>query len=145
MARIQVAGNTVLDVVVPGVPLASPGADSWGANVQLLREPVTAVLGGGGGPVGPLFGRGDCNADGGFNIADAIFLLAALFSGGPAGPFLDACDANGDGSVNIADAIFSLAALFSGGPPPSDPAPTDCGVDVDDSDALDCASFPPCP
>lgn len=46
MARIHVAGNTVLDVVVPGVPLASPGADSWGANVQLLREPVTAVLGG---------------------------------------------------------------------------------------------------
>ncbi|MFP6647725.1 MAG: carbohydrate kinase family protein [Candidatus Latescibacterota bacterium] len=46
MARIHVAGNTVLDVVVPGVPLASLGADSWGANVQLLREPVTAVLGG---------------------------------------------------------------------------------------------------
>ena len=99
----------------------------------------------GGGPVGPFFGRGDCNADGGFNIADAIFLLAALFSGGPVGPCSDSCDANDDGSVNIADAIFSLAALFSGGPTPSDPAPTDCGVDVDDSDTLECASFPPCP
>ncbi|MEE2883172.1 MAG: hypothetical protein VYD70_05545, partial [Planctomycetota bacterium] len=86
-----------------------------------------------------------CNADGGFNIADAIFLLAALFSGGPVGPCSDSCDANDDGSVNIADAIFSLAALFSGGPTPSDPAPTDCGVDVDDSDTLECASFPPCP
>ena len=110
-----------------------------------LAARYIAFLGGGGGPVGPLFGRGDCNADGGFNIADAIFLLAALFSGGPVGPCSDSCDANDDGSVNIADAIFSLAALFSGGPTPSDPAPTDCGVDVDDSDTLECASFPPCP
>ncbi|MEE2832017.1 MAG: carbohydrate kinase family protein [Candidatus Latescibacterota bacterium] len=57
MARIHVAGNTVLDVVVPGVPLASPGADSWGANVQLLREPVTAVLGGGGAAPAYLLAR----------------------------------------------------------------------------------------
>jgi len=131
-------------------PFGNTISQSWefggfgGDQVDLAARYI-AALGGGGGPVGPLFGRGDCNADGGFNIADAIFLLAALFSGGPAGPCLDACDSNGDGSVNIADAIFALAALFSGGPPPSDPAPTDCGVDVDDSDTLDCASFPPCP
>jgi len=131
-------------------PFGNTISQSWefggfgGDQVDLAARYI-AALGGGGGPVGPLFGRGDCNADGGFNIADAIFLLAALFSGGPAGPCLDACDSNGDGSVNIADAIFALAALFSGGPAPSDPAPTDCGVDVDDSDTLDCASFPPCP
>ncbi|NRA75235.1 MAG: hypothetical protein HRU16_04780, partial [Planctomycetes bacterium] len=131
-------------------PYGNTISQSWefggfaGDQVDLAARYI-AALGGGGGPVGPLFGRGDCNADGGFNIADAIFLLAALFSGGPAGPCLDACDSNGDGSVNIADAIFALAALFSGGPAPSDPAPTDCGVDVDDSDTLDCASFPPCP
>jgi hypothetical protein len=116
----------------------------FGGDQVDLAARYLAFLGGGG-PIGPNFGRGDCNADGGFNIADAIFTLAALFSGGPAGPCLDACDSNGDGSVNIADAIFALAALFSGGPPPSDPGPTDCGVDVDDSDTLDCASFPPCP
>ena len=130
-------------------PYGNTISQSWefggfgGDQVDLAARYIAAL--GGGGPVGALFGRGDCNADGGFNIADTIFLLAALFSGGPAGPCLDACDANGDGSVNIADAIFSLASLFSGGPPPSDPAPTDCGVDGDDSDTLDCANFPPCP
>ncbi|MGB1810689.1 MAG: hypothetical protein ACPHQT_10460, partial [Planctomycetota bacterium] len=86
--------------------------------------------------------RGDCNADGGFNIADSIFLLAALFSGGPAGTCLDSCDANDDGGINIADAIYALAALFSGGPAPT---PTSCGIDPTDTDPLDCASFPPCP
>ena len=109
-----------------------------------LAARYIAFLGGGGGPVGPLFGRGDCNADASFNIADAIFTLASLFSGGPAGVCADACDSNGDGGLNIADAIFTLAALFSSGPAPSAPGPTDCDVDGDDTDPLDCASFPPC-
>jgi hypothetical protein len=130
-------------------PYGNTISQSWefggfgGDQVDLAARYIAAL--GGGGPVGPLFGRGDCNADGGFNLADAVFLLAALFSGGPAGSCLDACDANSDGSVNLADAIFSLASLFSGGPPPSDPAPTGCDVDGDDSDTLDCANFPPCP
>ena len=46
MARIHVAGNTVLDVVVPGMAGAGPMADGWGANVNLLEDPVTAALGG---------------------------------------------------------------------------------------------------
>ncbi|NRA75251.1 MAG: hypothetical protein HRU16_04860 [Planctomycetes bacterium] len=70
--------------------------------------------------------------------------MASLFSGGPAGVCADACDSNGDGGLNIADAIFTLAALFSSGPAPSAPGPTDCDVDGDDTDPLDCASFPPC-
>jgi hypothetical protein len=92
------------------------------------------------------FTRGDCNADGGFNIADQIFILAALFSGGPSGICDDACDENDDGGINIADGIFGLTTLFNGGPPPPAPSPADgCGVDATDTDALDCASFPPCP
>jgi len=61
--------------------------------------------------LGPEFQRGDCNTDGSFNIADAIFSLDSLFGGGVDGSCGDACDSNDDGSINIADAIFTLAAL----------------------------------
>ncbi len=103
-------------------------------------------LGGlGGAPTGgPIFKRGDCNADGGFNIADAIYLLASLFSGGPPGICEDACDANDDGGINIADAISALATLFSGAPNPPAPGPDDCGEDPT-ADSLECDSFPSCP
>ncbi|OUU23371.1 MAG: hypothetical protein CBC13_05830, partial [Planctomycetia bacterium TMED53] len=130
-----------------GSPIGNVLVQSWefggyGGDQTDLAARMLAAFGGGGGPSLPEFVRGDCNADGGFNIADAIFLLASLFSGGPAGTCSDACDANDDGGVNIADAIFSLAALFSGGPAPT---PTSCGVDPTDTDVLDCVSFPPCP
>ena len=131
-----------------GSPIGNVLVQSWefggygGDQVLLAADIIAALGGGGGGPTLPEFVRGDCNADGGFNIADSIFLLAALFSGGPAGSCLDSCDANDDGGINIADAIYALAALFSGGPAPT---PTSCGVDPTDTDPLDCASFPPCP
>ena len=84
----------------------------------------------GGVPSGePVFKRGDKNMDGSFNIADEIYLLAALFSGGAQCECPDSCDENDDGSVNIADAIFGLAALFSGGASPPDPGPNICGED----------------
>jgi len=131
---------------INGDPIGTVLVQSWefggfGGDQTDLAARMLATFGGGG-PALPEYNGGDCNADGGFNIADAIFLLAALFSGGPAGECLDACDANGDGGINIADAIFALAALFSGGPAP---LPDSCGPDPDDTDPLDCASFPPCP
>ncbi|MEC9477266.1 MAG: hypothetical protein VX764_09530 [Planctomycetota bacterium] len=116
----------------------------FGGDQTDLAARYIAFLGGGG-PTGPHFGRGDCNADGAFNIADAIYTLASLFSGGPPGPCEDSCDSNGDGGLNIADAIFTLAALFSSGPQPSAPESSECDVDGDDSDPLGCVSFPPCP
>ncbi|MGE4631521.1 MAG: hypothetical protein AAEJ47_00645, partial [Planctomycetota bacterium] len=85
-----------------------------------------------------VFKRGDANQDGGFNIADQIFLLAALFSGGDACLCPDSCDQNDDGGVNIADAIYGLAALFSGGSPPGDPGPTNCGPDPSDDGLAEC-------
>jgi hypothetical protein len=91
----------------------------------------------------PSFKRGDVNGDGGFNIGDAIFLLAALFSGGDQCPCDDACDANDDGSTNIADAIMMLGALFSGGETPPTPGPNSCGIDPT-SDALDCDVYSGC-
>ncbi|MGE4620345.1 MAG: hypothetical protein AAEJ04_11115 [Planctomycetota bacterium] len=94
--------------------------------------------------LGPNFQRADCNTDGSFNIADAIFSLSSLFSGGPAGTCTDACDSNDDGSVNIADAIYTLAALFSGGTLPTSPSPGSCGPDASNADSLDCTTYNAC-
>ncbi|MGE4619987.1 MAG: hypothetical protein AAEJ04_09300 [Planctomycetota bacterium] len=88
--------------------------------------------------------RGDCNTDASINLADAIFLLANLFSGGTPSSCLDGCDSNDDGSLNIADAIHFLAFLFSGGSPPTAPGPLACGPDPTD-DPLDCLVPGPCP
>ena len=112
-----------------------------GDRDALVELYATAMAGGGGGPTLPEFRRGDSNGDGGFNIADAVFLLAGLFSGGPASACADASDANDDGGVNIADAIYKLATLFSGGPALPTPGSVDCGPDPTDTDALDCASY----
>jgi len=100
--------------------------------------------------ISPSFERGNCNADGTFNIADAIFLLGALFPppGGGSAPICPAaCDGNDDGVVNIADAVFLLSVLF---PPVGGggvvPPPTVCGPDptVPAAGPLPCPSFPPC-
>jgi len=100
----------------------------------------TIPLGGGG---SGEFERGDCNADGGYDIGDAIFTLAALFSGGATPVCADACDANDDGAVDIGDPIYTLAALFSGGSPPDEPR-GQCGPDPT-ADGLPCDANPACP
>lgn len=116
------------------------------AQRDALAAEYLAVCGGVVG--GPQFSRGDANADGGRNIADAIFILGNLFPG-PGGPTIPPClkaaDANDDGGINIADAIALLGNLFpSGGPSPL-PAPfPGCGEDPT-MDALSCDSFPSCP
>jgi len=92
----------------------------------------------------PLFLRGDCNTDGSPNVADAIFLLAILFSGGTAAGCVDGCDSNDDGSMNIADAVHFLAFLFAGGAPPTPPGVQSCGLDPT-ADSLDCLTPGPCP
>ena len=65
--------------------------------------------------------RGDANADGLINIADAVYLLNYLFTGGPAPEPLAAGDANCDGKVDIADVVYLVNYLFLGGPPPGCP------------------------
>ncbi|OUU23355.1 MAG: hypothetical protein CBC13_05750 [Planctomycetia bacterium TMED53] len=86
------------------------------------------------------FDRGNCNADGQFDLADVIKLLGGLFTGDPLS-CLDACDANNDALLDIADAIRMLGVLFSGDPP-MDGAGT-CAPDSDAA-SLGCDSFPPC-
>jgi hypothetical protein len=90
-----------------------------------------------------LFIRGEINGDTSINIADAMFLLAQLFSGGPVGTCADANDVNDDGSVNLGDPVTLLAYLFSGGVTPPTPFPT-CGVDPS-ADSLGCEIFLNCP
>ena len=98
---------------------------------------------------GPTFKRGDTNADGRLNIADAICALGYLF-GGPADPCktgvrncMDSADANDDGKVDVADAIKILGHLFTQTGPLPPPFET-CGIDETD-DALGCDIFAACP
>ena len=86
---------------------------------------------------GAQFKRGDINADGAINIADAVTGLDYLFTGGAAPICLDSADVNDDGGINVADAISLLGYLFSSAAEP--PAPgASCGVDATDTDPLDC-------
>ncbi len=91
---------------------------------------------------GMLFARGDCNADGGYGLPDAIFALQVLFQAGGPAPCVAACDANDDESFGLADVIYTLGNLFSGGPDPVPPFP-DCGLDPTPMN-LDCDEFIPC-
>lgn len=82
--------------------------------------------------VGEPFIRGDANADGQVDIADAVQSLAQLF--GPAAPTcFDAQDANDDGDHDFADPIATISALFSAGAPLPSPFPT-CGHDPFDGE-----------
>jgi hypothetical protein len=112
----------------------------FGGDKNALAALYISNLGGGIAPT-IQFKRGDCNADGGFNIADPIFKLGELFPTGVANDPVcdDACDANDDGTSNIADPIAMLGVLFpSTSPPPTLPAPgLTCGDDPT-SDALTC-------
>jgi hypothetical protein len=112
------------------------GGDIYMADGTICRLEI-------GGPPLELFVRGDCNADGFFDIGDPIFTLNFLFSDGDFPTCDDACDANDDGGVDISDSIYVLAAQFSGGPSPLPPF-SDCGVDPTD-DTLDCGAFSFCP
>ncbi|HAK95665.1 MAG TPA: hypothetical protein DCM87_11840 [Planctomycetes bacterium] len=95
---------------------------------------------------GVKFKRGDANADGKLDIADAIKVLGYLFGGGTTTlACRDAGDGNDDGKLDIADAIKILGHLFAQTGPLPEPF-AECGVDPTDTDpdVLDCESFPPC-
>jgi hypothetical protein len=79
-------------------------------------------------PADPEFVRGDCNDDGGVNVADAIALLGYLFASGTPAGCLDACDTNNSNALDIADVVRLLDFLFVAGAPPASPYPA-CGTD----------------
>ena len=94
------------------------------------------------------FRRGDANASGRVDIADAISLLSYLFgpvddpSKAKVAACVDAADANDDGTTDIADAIKILGHLFAAEGPLPGPF-GECGIDVTVDD-LDCSTFAPC-
>ncbi len=94
-------------------------------------------------PPAEPFLRGDGNADGTVDVADAIFSLSALFSGGPLGECLDALDSNDDGLIDVADPVALLDSLFGATVTPL-PAPSaSCGEDPT-LDELSCAEHDAC-
>ena len=106
------------------------------------RPPRVAVLRTDHACSAPVFQRGDANADGELNIADAITILNHLFLGGEDPPCRKSADVDDEGQLSLTDAVIPLSFLFLGGRPPKAPFPH-CGIDPTD-DALDCREFPPC-
>lgn len=138
MAALQaLSGDGVMSVAIVGAGTQTPLIMT--SSREGTAPPRLEILCGGG-EAG--FVRGDCNVDGTRDISDPISLLDQLFGSGGSAPCLDACDANDDGARDIADVVALLDSLFGVGTPL--PAPeAACGTDST-SDALDCASFPPC-
>ncbi|MEM7165165.1 MAG: hypothetical protein AAF581_06845 [Planctomycetota bacterium] len=130
--------NIYYETITPADPFAA------GSGVV-----VTDAVGGGDLiPIGfEAFVRGDCNADGSYNIADPVRLLTFLFPQAPPSLPLscdDACDCNDDEGLDIGDVVCMLSGLFGDiTVPPAAPHPA-CGSDPVGS-ALECAAFAPCP
>lgn len=61
--------------------------------------------------------KGDVDGSGSINIADAVYLIAYMFSGGPE-PIMKACDVNCDNRFNIADVVYLIRFIFSYGEKP---------------------------
>jgi endonuclease/exonuclease/phosphatase family metal-dependent hydrolase len=103
------------------------------------------------------FVRGDANADGAVDVADAVFVLLYLFRGGAAPPCMKAADANDDGTitqecghgegaacscgVTPSDAMYLFCYLLLEGPAPPAPFPS-LGTDPT-PDGLDCRAPAP--
>ncbi len=85
------------------------------------------------------FQRGDSNADGKTDLADAIFLLHHLFLGGEKPRCLDAADFDNTGVLDLSDVIYLLRNLFLGGPAIPEPF-RKCGTDTGTS--LGCNNYP---
>jgi hypothetical protein len=71
----------------------------------------------------PTFIRGDCDAGGAIEMADAIHVFGFLFLGGRVPNCRDACDANDDGSLDLTDGVYMLGYLFLGRSEPPSPFP----------------------
>ena len=151
-SSIDVFVNGILAESIPSNAVAWQGALSLSPDAQDICIEATDACGGVLAQVccqltctaGPIFIRGDCNADSLYNIADVVAALSFLFGGAGPPPCGDACDINDDGAQDISDPVFLLSNLFSSGNFPPAPYP-DCGEDPTEPDGIDCSSFPPCP
>ena len=67
-----------------------------------------------------LFVCGDADGERTINIADAVYLIAYIFTHGPAPSPLAAGDADCSGDINIADCVYLINYIFSHGAAPCD-------------------------
>jgi hypothetical protein len=88
------------------------------------------------------FVRGDYDADGTLELADALAGLYYAIGESDPPTCEDAADLNDDGVVDVSDGVYSLGFQFGGGDDPALPYPG-CGEDPT-SDVLGCTSFAGC-
>ncbi|MEM7164585.1 MAG: hypothetical protein AAF581_03935 [Planctomycetota bacterium] len=144
VSSFATTGSVLMVDLVDGIN--GPGGSPFSNSLTAVQPPSLANL-----PIANLlpcaihvevpFVRGDINADGSINLADAIFLLTFLFQSGTPPTCSAAADSNYDDGVDIGDAIHLLTFVFLGGAPPSAPHPQ-CGAGSPSS--LDCGAFAPC-
>ena len=148
--RLDREGNALIGYVLDAVGDLGPagewaeiGREAWGAGAPDTLLLGLAVASGAtacasydvdftGWQVGtggaPVFRRGDANADGATNLADAVATFNFLFTGGDTPTCLDAADTNdADDALNLTDGVYLLNFLFLGGGAPPLPGPFDCG------------------
>jgi hypothetical protein len=90
------------------------------------------------------FRRGDANADGAADIADAVAILGYLFTGAAAPACLETADVADTGTVTITAPVYLLVHLFRGGPAPPPPFES-CGLDpTEEPFILSCVSYSAC-
>ena len=129
---LVVRGENVIAVEVHQQSVTS---SDLGFDLELLSQPGAVAE--------ATFTRGDANADGTVDIADAVAVLGYLFASGAPFACASSADANDDGRLDLSDAVRVLVHLFGDGAPLPEPF-TACGGDPTE-DGLECAVSAPCP
>lgn len=123
--------NTIEFVVVNGGEASNP----TGLRVDaFIQAPVVSE--------GPVFKRGDVDANGMLEITDPINSLSFQFLGTFDPVCMDALDFDDNGKVEITDPVANLSHQFLGTAPPPAPGKEQCGVDPTDGDDLGCEDYP---
>jgi len=132
--------TVLLGLAVDSGPVARADPECTLYDVTFADWVVTVT------PTGTGFRRGDANADGGTNLADAVSIFNFLFTGGETPTCLDAADTNdADDALNLTDGVFLLNFLFLGGDPPPEPGAIDCGTEPASSPITFGCDSSPCP
>ncbi len=140
------ARASMVSDLLPGPYGSSPGGLAvWNGSLYLAADDgrtgselwrLTAM------PPSAIFLRGDTDADGRKNIADASTSLGFLFKGRPASLVCEkSADTNDSGFVDISDVVHLLLEIFRGDPPVDPPG---CCVDST-PDELTCSTYGSCP
>ena len=133
---LLVEGDNIIAVSVHNATLTSSDLTFIPTLIQIPGEG-----GGGPGPAGDLFLRGDVDDNGFVNLTDAVALLLYLFQQGNEPNCTDSTDIDDNGFVNLTDGVSLLNHLFRAGPAPQAPGFLECGVDPTADDALgNCSS-----